>query len=70
MQWLKKNWSPLVALLSAVLAAVSWWEVHKENLRAEKLFGSQVRPLIQSRPGPIHYDPTSKMARTDLVVIN
>lgn len=50
MPWLKKNWLALMAIVSAFAAVMSWLEVRKENLRAEKLFGSQIRPLIQSTP--------------------
>lgn len=76
MEWLKGNaWlisllSVLVSLGSASFACFIWWEAHKENLRAEQLFGSQVRPLIQSTPDHVYYDPVSKMMTTKVVVTN
>lgn len=60
----------IIPSCSAIIALLSFWYGYQNNLRAEKLFGSQIRPLIQERPYNLTFDPSTGMTKTNLEIVN
>lgn len=65
------NWlGALPTIIGAAIARLSLWFTFKTNRRAEKLFGSQIRPLVQEQLIRLEFDQTLSFATTHLEVIN
>lgn len=66
----KWNKQTVVSVVSALIALIALFYTYKSNDRAEKLFGSQIRPLIQDRPIKINIQEKAQFVETTLQVIN
>lgn len=68
--WLNIILLVVIPVVSALIAIISLCYVRKSNQRAEKLFGSQIRPLIQDRPLDLVVIQQFNAIETILEVVN
>jgi hypothetical protein len=69
-KWLNIIIIVVIPVVSALIAISSFWYARESNLRAEKLFGSQIRPLIQERPTSLVFDPSTNITKTEFEIVN
>ena len=59
-----------ISVLSAIIAGISLSFTRKSNRRAEQLFGSQLRPLVQEQPTALEFDLPRSFATIHYQVVN